>query len=91
MCEVKQKDEIPDSLAIKKNTAYTKAYLVWGACHYALGSYRRVGEDLDTAAGLGCRDAQFRSKYAIDLSEKGVEDSVESWPRGSEFKGPNQE
>ncbi len=91
MCEVKQKDEMPDSLAIKKNTAYIKAYLVRGACHYALGSYRRAGEDLDAAAVLGCRGAQFRSKYAIDFSEKDVEDSVESCPKGSEFKGPNQE
>ena len=63
------------TLAIDKNPLYAEAYFARGACHYALGSYRQAGDDLDAAALLGCRDAQFWSKYAIDSKEKDVEDN----------------
>ena len=53
------------NLAIAKDPAYAEAYFVRGACHYALGSYRQAGDDIDAAAVLGCRDAQFWSKHAI--------------------------
>jgi len=53
------------NLAIDKNPHYAEAYFVRGACHYALGSYRQAGDDLDAAALLGCRDAQFWSKHSI--------------------------
>ncbi len=61
------------NLAIDKNPMHAEAYFVRGVCHYALGSYRQAGDDLDAAAVLGCRDAQFWSKYAIYSSEKGAE------------------
>ena len=66
------------NLAIDKNPEYAKAYFVRGACHYALRNYRWAGDDLDAAALLGCRDAQFWSKYAIDHSEKDDERRKES-------------
>jgi len=65
------------NLAINKNPLYAEAYFVRGACHYELGNYRQAGDDLDAAAVLGCRDAQFWSKYAIYPLEKAVEDSKE--------------
>jgi tetratricopeptide (TPR) repeat protein len=52
-------------LAIDRNPLYAEAYFVRGACHYATGSYQQAGEDLDAAAILGCRDAQFWSKHFI--------------------------
>jgi len=52
-------------LAIDKNPQYAEAYFVRGACHYAVGCYRQAGDDLDAAALLGCRDAQFWSKHSI--------------------------
>ena len=58
------------NLAIKKNPLYADAYFVRGACHYALGSRRQAGEDLDAAAILGCQDAQFWSKYAVYSRKK---------------------
>ncbi len=51
------------NLAINKNPLHAEAYFIRGACHYALGSYRQAGEDLDAAAVLGCRVAQFWSKH----------------------------
>ena len=51
--------------AIAQNPDYAEAYFIRAACHYALGNYRRAGDDLDAAALLGCRDAQFWSKYAL--------------------------
>ena len=62
-------------MAIDQNPLYAEAYFVRGACHYTLGSYRQAGDDLDAAALLGCRDAQFWSKYAIYPLEKDVENS----------------
>ena len=53
------------NLAITKDPAYAEAYFVRGACHYALGNYCQAGDDIDAAAVLGCRDAQFWSKHAI--------------------------
>jgi len=57
-------------MAIDQNPLYAEAYFVRGACHYKLGSYRQAGDDLDAAALLGCRDAQFWSKFTINASKK---------------------
>ena len=73
------------NLAIDINPAYAEAYFVRGACHYALRNYRQAGDDLDAAALLGCRDAQFWSKYDIYPSGKDDENSKESYPGGSGF------
>ena len=62
-------------LAIDRNPLYAEAYFVRGACQYTLGNYRQAGDDLDAAALLGCRDAQFWSKYAIYPLENDVENS----------------
>ena len=50
--------------AIAKDPAYAEAYFVRGACYYVLGSYHQAADDIDAAAILGCRDAQFWSKHA---------------------------
>lgn len=62
------------NLAISKDPAYAEAYFVRGACYYALGSYRQAAEDLEAAAILGCRDAQFWSRYPIYPCEKEADD-----------------
>ena len=53
------------SRAIAKKPAYAEAYFARGACYYKLGRYDQAGDDIDAAAILGCRDAQFWSKHAI--------------------------
>ena len=62
------------NLAIEQNPLHAEAYFIRGACHYALGRYQQAGDDLDAAAILGCRDAQFWSKYAIHPFDKGDDD-----------------
>jgi tetratricopeptide (TPR) repeat protein len=52
------------NLAIAKIPAYAEAYFARGACYYTLGSYHQAADDIDAAAILGCRDAQFWSKHA---------------------------
>jgi tetratricopeptide (TPR) repeat protein len=56
--------------AIQRNPAHAEAYFARGACHYTLGDYQQTEDDLDTAALLGCREAQFWSKLAINLPRK---------------------
>ena len=51
--------------AIAKDPAGAEAYFVRGACHYKLGRYDQASDDIDAAAILGFRDAQFWSKHAI--------------------------
>jgi len=51
--------------AIAKDPACAEAYFARGACYYTLGRYDQAGDDIDTAAILGCRDAQFWSKHSI--------------------------
>ena len=65
------------NLAITGNPLHAEAYFVRGACQYALGNYREAGEDLDAAAVLGCRDAQFWSKHSIHSVTKDTEDVQE--------------
>jgi tetratricopeptide (TPR) repeat protein len=56
--------------AIAKDPVHAEAYFARGACYYALGRYDRAGDDIDAAAILGCRDAQFWSKHAVYSSTK---------------------
>ena len=51
--------------AIAKDPASAEAYFARGACYYKLGRYDQAGDDIDAAAILGCRDAQFWSKHSI--------------------------
>jgi tetratricopeptide (TPR) repeat protein len=51
--------------AIDRDPVYADAYFARGACYYKLGRYDQAGNDIDAAAILGCRDAQFWSKHAI--------------------------
>ena len=51
--------------AIAKDPACGEAYFARGACYYKLGRYDQAGDDIDAAAILGCRDAQFWSKHSI--------------------------
>ena len=62
------------NLAIQNDPLNADAYFVRGASHYALGNYRDAGDDLDAAAILGCRDAQFWSKHAIYSATRDVDD-----------------
>ena len=51
--------------AISKDPACAEAYFARGACYYKLGRYDQAGDDIDAAAILGCRDAQFWSKHSF--------------------------
>jgi tetratricopeptide (TPR) repeat protein len=61
-------------LAIQQNSRYAEAYFARGACHYVMGNYRQAGDDLDAAALLGCREAQFWSIYGTKTSKNSVDD-----------------
>ena len=61
------------NLAIAKVPAYADAYFIRGACYYALGSYHQAADDIDAAAILGCRDAQFWSKHPIQPVKSSAE------------------
>lgn len=63
--------------AITENPFHAGAYFVRGACQYSLGNYREAGDDLDAAALLGCRDAQFWSKFAISPPDKDAVDDTD--------------
>ena len=62
------------NLAIDQNPHFAEAYFTRGACYYSLGSYEQAGDDLDAAAILGCRDAQFWSKHTIYSFDKDTDD-----------------
>jgi tetratricopeptide (TPR) repeat protein len=49
--------------ALAGNPELAEAYFARSACHYLLGRYQQAAADLDAASLLGCRDAQFWSKY----------------------------
>jgi len=51
--------------AIDGDTTYAPAYFFRGACHYLIGNYQLANDDMDTAAILGYRDAQFWSKFEM--------------------------
>ena len=63
--------------AIQENPLHAEAYFIRGACHYALGNYQDAGDDLDAAAILGCRDAQFWSKHSFPPLATIAEDQQE--------------
>ena len=65
------------NLAIAEIPAYAEAYFARGACYYALGSYHHAADDIDAAAILGCRDAQFWSKHATQPLTRRAEDGQE--------------
>ena len=65
------------SRAIAKKPAYAEAYFARGACYYKLGRYDQAGDDIDAAAILGCRDAQFWSKHSIPSLAIRVDDRQE--------------
>ena len=50
------------NLAIDKKIECTQAYFNRGVCHYRLGNYRQVKNDLEAAALPGCKNALFLSK-----------------------------
>jgi len=56
--------------AIAEAPTHAEAYFARGACCYALGSYHQAANDIDAAAILGCRDAQFWSKHATQSVTK---------------------
>jgi len=60
--------------AIAAVPAHAEAYFARGACYYALGCYHQAADDIDAAAILGCRKAQFWSRHAIYPETSRVED-----------------
>ena len=46
--------------------ADAQAYFFRGVCHYLIGNYHLVKNDMDAATILGCRDAQFWSKFEMN-------------------------
>ena len=50
--------------AIHEDCQNAEAYFARGACHYVMGNYRQTGDDLNAAALLGCRLAQFWSIFS---------------------------
>ena len=58
--------------ALSRNPELADAYFLRSASCYHLGRYVQAGQDLDAAALLGCRDAQFWSRY-----ETGTEEDTE--------------
>ena len=65
------------NLAIAENPLHAAAYFIRGACQYALGNFREAGDDLDAAAVLGCREAQFWSKHAVYSATNGADNEDE--------------
>lgn len=51
--------------AIDGSTASAQAYFFRGVCHYLIGNYHLAHNDMDAAAILGYRDAQFWSKFEM--------------------------
>ena len=65
------------SMALRENAELAEAYFGRSASHYLLGRYSQATTDLDAASLLGCRDAQFWSRYesGVAAGEDGQEDS----------------
>ena len=63
--------------AIAKDPAYAEAYFARGACYYALGRYDQARDDIDAAAILGCRDAQFWSNHSFYPLKNSADDRPE--------------
>jgi tetratricopeptide (TPR) repeat protein len=55
--------------ALSRNPELAQAYFYRSASYYHIGRYVQAGQDLDAAAILGCRDAQFWSRF-----ESGADD-----------------
>ena len=55
--------------ALKKDAELGEAYFARSASHYLLGRYPQAAADLDAAALMGCRDAQFWSRYENGIIE----------------------
>ena len=56
--------------AIQADCRNAEAYFARGACHYVMGNYHQAADDIDAAAILGCRDAQFWSNFDTNPSSK---------------------
>ncbi len=63
------------SSAIQENCRYAEAYFARGACQYMMGNYHQAADDIDAAAILGCRDAQFWSIFDTNTSRKSIDDN----------------
>ena len=63
--------------AITEVPAFAEAYFARGACCYALGSYHQAADDIDAAAILGCREAQFWSSFDTNTYGQRAEDDDE--------------
>ena len=57
------------SAALKEDPEFAEAYFGRSASNYLLGRYSQANEDLDAASLLGCRDAQFWSRYESGVAE----------------------
>jgi tetratricopeptide (TPR) repeat protein len=62
--------------ALKRNPELADAYFLRAASYYQLGRYVLAGCDLDAAALLGCRDAQFWSRYESGADDDPLEEQT---------------
>ena len=60
--------------AIDNEIKFAEAYFERGICFYRLGNTRQAAEDLAAAAMLGCKAAEFWSRYDRNKSQKSDED-----------------
>lgn len=58
------------SKALKADAELAEAYFDRSASNYLLGRYTQACADLDAATLLGCRDAQFWSRYEGSAPEE---------------------
>ena len=49
--------------AIKTDLYFAEAYFRKGVCHYMLGNYSEMNQDMDAAVVLGCSLAQLWSRF----------------------------
>ena len=59
--------------AIQADCRFAEAYFARGACQYVVGNYHQAADDIDAAAILGCREAQFWSHF--DTNTYGKKDA----------------
>ena len=62
------------SRAIDSKIKFAEAYFERGVCFYKLGNTRQAADDLAAAAMLGCKAAEFWSRYDRNKSQKSDED-----------------
>jgi tetratricopeptide (TPR) repeat protein len=66
--------------AIDHKMRFAESYFARGICYYKLGNSRQAMDDLDAAALLGCKDAQFWSKHDRNRIQRSDGDKKDKFP-----------